>query len=116
MMAMRNPRRLALFLGAAMICFGLVAAQSEAADTYALEVAGLACPFCAYGIEKRLGKLDGVDGVEVDIAGGRALVTMRPGASLTRERAAAAVDEAGFTLRGFEAVDRDGADDGRARD
>jgi len=57
---------------------GLVAAGVQAAgeegtgpagnEVYVLEVAGMACPFYAYGIEKRLRKLDGVDAVDVDLA------------------------------------------------
>jgi len=109
-------------LAAALIMLGTLlgpmapadSAAPDATSTFALEVAGLACPFCAYGIEKRLGKLEGVDDVEVDIADARVLVTMQPGASLTRKRAARAVDRAGFTLRGFEAVDRKAAGDGHA--
>lgn len=69
---------------------------------YALGVKGLACPFCSYGIEKRLLKLEGVEAVEVDVAGGRVLVTMAGDAELTRERAGRAVDRAGFTLDTFE--------------
>lgn len=72
---------------------------------YELGVDGLACPFCAYGIEKRLHKVDGVDAVEVDVGGGRVLVTMQEGASLTRERADRAVDQAGFTLRSFKPLE-----------
>lgn len=114
MSATHAPRRLLVPLWAVMIIVGLAGSANGAepgvGNTYALEVAGLACPFCAYGIEKRLLKVDGVAGVEVDIGAGRVLVSMEPEASLTRDRAAAAVDEAGFTLRGFEEV-RAGADD-----
>lgn len=69
---------------------------------YALGVKGLACPFCAYGIEKQLNQIDGVDAVEVDVETGRVLVTMEEGASLSRERAGQAVNDAGFTLGSFE--------------
>jgi len=68
---------------------------------YRIEVAGLACPFCAYGIEKRLGAVDGVERVEVDIGEGVVLVTMEDGATLHEATARRAVDEAGFTLDGF---------------
>lgn len=73
---------------------------------YALEVKGLACPFCAYGVEKRLNKLTGVEEVEVDVAGGRVVVTMKEGATLTREKASKAVDEAGFSLASFQQVEQ----------
>jgi len=103
-------------LAAALFAIAALASPIGAANrtdpgeqsAYALEVAGLACPFCAYGIEKRLNRIDGVAAIEVEIGAGRVLVTMQPGGSLTQERAAAAVDEAGFTLRGFEEVEPDG--------
>lgn len=101
-----------LVLLAAALVFSLAALA--AGPRYALEVNGLACPFCAYGIEKHLNKLEGVETVEVDVAGGRVLVTMAGDAELTRERAGQAVDRAGFTLESFEQVeDSEGeADDG----
>ena len=41
-----------------------LAATAVLADShvYKLYVDGLACPFCAYGVEKKVGGLDGVDG------------------------------------------------------
>lgn len=75
-----------------------------AGPSYRIEVAGLACPFCAYGIEKKLSALDGVDKVETHIKEGAVIVTMADGASLDETTAEQAVDAAGFTLNGFERV------------
>ena len=72
---------------------------------YTLQADGLACPFCAYGIEKQLTRIDGVDTVSTDIESGTVLVLMRPGANLTEEQAAEAVDKAGFTMRDFQGPD-----------
>lgn len=88
---------------AAGLAFSLAALAGG--PRYALEVQGLACPFCAYGIEKHLQQLDGVEAVETDIAGGRVLVTMAGDAELTRENAEQAVDRAGFTLEAFERLE-----------
>ncbi len=70
-------------------------------STYSLGVDGLACPFCAYGIEKKLSAIDGVEKMEVDIRSGQVIVTMTEGASLSEDRARQAVNDAGFTLRAF---------------
>lgn len=70
---------------------------------YKLYVDGLACPFCAYGVEKKVGDLDGVETVEIDIDGGLVAVTLADGISLDEAAAAQAIDEAGFSLRRFEA-------------
>lgn len=77
------------------------------AAQYALQVNGLACPFCAYGIEKELKSIDGVNGVEVDINEGRVIVTAAEGARFDKEAARRAVKNAGFTLAGFEELERE---------
>ncbi len=83
----------------------LFAATAVLADThvYRLYVDGLACPFCAYGVEKKVGGLDGVEKIDIDIDGGIVAVTLAAGATLDEATAKQAVDEAGFTLRKFEA-------------
>ena len=69
---------------------------------YELRVDGLACPFCAYGIEKQLQKLDGVARVDTDIEEGRVIIRMEDGKSLDRAEVEQAVKKAGFSLRSFE--------------
>lgn len=80
------------------------AAAMAASMVYRLRVDGLACPFCAYGIEKKIGAVKGVEKVETDIKTGTVTVTMKEGAVLEEKAAAKAVKEAGFTLRGFERI------------
>lgn len=69
---------------------------------YALRVDGLACPFCAYGIEKHLERIDGVRQAATELGDGVVIVTMAEGRELTEPEAKKAVDAAGFSLRGFE--------------
>ncbi len=81
----------------------LLAATAFAAPTaYRLKVDGLACPFCAYGIEKKLKHSAGVEDVTVDINAGLVTVRMAEGATLSEEAARRIVKDAGFSLRGFE--------------
>lgn len=75
-----------------------------AGNQYALGVDGLACPFCTYGIEKQLNAIEGVEKVAIEVKNGRAIVTMREGATLSEEAAHQAVKEAGFTLGSFAHV------------
>lgn len=95
-------------LAVAAVLAGLAFAAAPAAlgqpadNRYKLYVDGLACPFCAYGVEKKVTGLNGVEKVEIDIDAGLVAVTMAEGASLTEDAARKAVDEAGFTLREFE--------------
>ncbi len=76
-------------------------------STYSLGVDGLACPFCAYGIEKKLSAIEGVEKMEVDIRSGQVIVTMTEDASLSEDRARQAVNDAGFTLRSFAQNERE---------
>ncbi len=83
----------------------LVAASVFAAPvSYQLRVDGLACPFCAYGIEKKLGALEGVQNIETHIKDGVVIVIMKDGATLDKVTAGQAVKDAGFTLNGFKQV------------
>ncbi len=87
----------------AMLLAALWAMPAWAGEVYTLYVDGLACPFCAYGVEKKVGGLDGVERVDIDIDEGLVAVTMAEGSTLAEAAAKRAVDEAGFTLRAFEA-------------
>ncbi len=101
---MRKSVLVSALLGA-VLAAALLATPGQAQETkpaYTVEVDGLACPFCAYGIEKRLLALEGVQTVETDIKSGAVTVTMQPGSTLDEETARKAVEAAGFTLRGFQ--------------
>ena len=94
-----------LALLGAVLAAALLATPGQAQETkpaYTVEVDGLACPFCAYGIEKQLSAIEGVESVETDIKSGAVIVTMAPGSTLDEDAARKAVEAAGFTLRGFQ--------------
>ncbi len=86
------------------IMLGLIVMTTALAaqPAYKLRVDGLACPFCAYGLEKKLSAIQGVQRTTVDIASGTVSVMMVEGATLDEASAKNAVKDAGFTLRGFE--------------
>ena len=84
----------------------LFAATTAFADTpvYKLYVDGLACPFCASGVEKQVGGLEDVETVKILINEGIVAVTMASGKTLDEADAKRAVSDSGFTLRKFEAA------------
>ncbi len=87
---------------AAAVALSILGGQAAwAGQVYKLKVDGLACPFCAYGIEKKLKAVKGVEKLKVYINKGLVVVTMRDGATLTKSRARQIVKDAGFALRGF---------------
>jgi len=65
-------------------------------DNVSVHIDGLACPFCAFGIEKHLKKVDGVKKVLVNLGEGTANLTLNPGAEVTGEQIRQAVKKAGF--------------------
>jgi copper chaperone len=58
-------------------------------------VTGMTCAHCVAAVQTELGRLPGVESVDVDLESGRVVVH---GGDPTREQVAAAVDEAGYSL------------------
>ena len=100
-------RRSRIFVGLAVVvlAFWVASASAQmAAQTYRLHVDGLACPFCAYGIEKQLSRIDGVETIDIDIGVGAITLTATDGKTLDESTARRAVEAAGFSLRDFERI------------
>ena len=62
-----------------------------------VQVDGLSCPFCSYGLEKKLKKLNGVGKVEIHMRQGKAEMKVNPGITISDESIKQAVIDAGFT-------------------
>ncbi len=77
----------------------LHAAPGNAAFVSAeLRVNGLSCPFCAFGIEKKLLDVAGVQGVEVFLDDGRIALRFEPDNDATVSDLENAIKKAGFAL------------------
>jgi copper chaperone CopZ len=63
-----------------------------------IAVDGLACPFCAYGLEKKLKKVDGIEDLAVQMDEGQVQIKVREGADVTEKQIRDAVVDAGFTV------------------
>jgi mercuric ion binding protein len=90
------------YLSIPLLAIALSTAAFAGGNQYALAVDGLACPFCAYGVEKRLSAIEGVESVETDVKSGQVVVTLVEGKTLSEEVARQAVKDAGFTLRSLK--------------
>ncbi len=77
----------------------LIAAQGWAGDPQIIEieVSGMTCPFCVYGTEKQLSKLQGVEAADVSLKNKRARIVMKQGESADLEAVRKAIVDAGFT-------------------
>ncbi len=69
-----------------------------------LYVAGLACPFCTFGIEKSLKKVEGVVSLETTIRTGLVRIQLEPGAQFAPAALEEAIKRAGFTPSRIEAT------------
>ena len=62
-----------------------------------VRVDGLSCPFCAYGLEKKLNDLDGVDSIFIDFEEGLVLMQVTDSENISEEEIRTKIEEAGFT-------------------
>ncbi len=104
---MTGPRGRVLRFLAGTILSGL-AALAMGADqrAYHVHVNGLACPFCAYGLERSLGNVDDVESVSVNLKTGLIKISVSDGATLDEATVREAVMDAGFTVEAFEPATR----------
>jgi mercuric ion binding protein len=68
-----------------------------AQNSVEVQVDGLACPFCAYGLEKKLSDLDGVDSLMIDIEKGMVTLIVQEDKTVNEEVIKEKIKEAGFT-------------------
>jgi mercuric ion binding protein len=79
---------------------------SPPGDSLRLRVDGMVCSLCAFGVERRLKRIEPVEQVHVDLDSGLVVVLLRPGAAVPDSILRAEVRRAGFTLRAVSRFDR----------
>ncbi len=73
--------------------------ENNASQQVVVRVDGASCPFCAFGLEKRIGRIEGVVDVKIELKAGKAIVSLEEGATISEDALRQAVKEAGFTAR-----------------
>ncbi len=86
-----------MLIGLSSMSFAQNAIQEEQNKQVQVQVDGLSCPFCAYGLEKKLKNIDGVASLKIDIDQGMAILTVSENKSITEEEIRKVVKQAGFT-------------------
>ena len=110
----RKARFVGVLMRMMLACVLLLALGGAAvASPFALRVDGLACPFCAFGIEKKLLKVPGVVELDILLDEGKIGLTLAEGAALDLPALQEAVKQAGFTLHSLLV---DGAEGRLSRD
>jgi len=92
---MRKFSHLAILL----LAIGFAAPVFSAASRYEIRADGLACPYCAYGIEKKFMQIDGVSHVDVNLKKGLVLVTGKEDLVLQEPQLKTSFNDSGFTYR-----------------
>lgn len=78
-----------------MTVFG--ANAQKAMDTFMVQVDGLGCPFCAYGLEKKFKEFKGIKDVKIDIETGDFSFAYPSEKALSLEAVEQQVEKAGYT-------------------
>ncbi len=95
----RQPQRIETLTGTMLVFVLMVGlAGTASAAEFTLRVDGMACPFCAFGIEKKLLKVPGVEELTILMDEGKIVLTLAAGAELDVPALHKAVKNAGFTL------------------
>lgn len=82
-------------------------AQSER-DQMEVQVDGLGCPFCAYGLEKKFKEFKGIKNVNIEMETGIFTFTYPSEKTLTLEQIESQVDAAGYTAVSVKITRTDG--------
>ena len=82
-----------------IICLASISLAQAQLRTLTVYVDGMACPFCAYGIEKKLKRVEGVKSLYIDINAGTATLRAEEGRSVNLGQVPQAVRDSGFTAR-----------------
>jgi len=78
-----------------MVVFSAVAQEGK--DKFMVQVDGLGCPFCAYGLEKKFKEFKGIKDVKIDIETGDFSFSYPSGKALSIADVEKQVEKAGYT-------------------
>ena len=83
----------------------LIAGSAMAQTKHVIGVDGMSCPFCAYGLEKKLKKVKDVESVTINLKEGEVVVIAKAGATIKEEALQKAVHDAGFTVSSLKKME-----------
>ncbi len=86
-----------LLIPVLLTILGVVTLAHARVSQVSVAVDGMSCPFCAFGVEKKLKKVDGVDSVAVDLKSGKATLTATEGNTIQVNQVPGAIKKSGFT-------------------
>ena len=88
-------------------------AEQEERTYVKIQVDGLSCPFCAYGLEKKLKEIEGAKDIYIDVKDGYATLNVPKESQPAKEVLEKVVKDAGFTARAIDFSETPFEKDGR---
>ena len=70
-----------------------------------MDVKGMTCPFCAYGLKSTISKLDGVKSCVIDVEANKARIEMKDGLVADVERIKKIIVDSGFIPGDVQVID-----------
>ncbi len=95
-------KTIAMAVLSALVMLSSLQVSFAAGTNYDIRVDGLACPFCAYGIEKKFKKMDGISNIQIDLDKGLVSVDAEEGIELKEDKMKTLFNDAGFTFRSMK--------------
>jgi len=93
-----------------LLSFGMATAQ-KSIDHFQIQVDGLGCPFCAYGLEKKFKEFKGIKKVAIKIETGDFRFTYPSEKKLTMDMVVNQVKKAGYTPKSAKIVRENGKEE-----
>lgn len=104
---MKNVLIITLSIFAFALSSNSLSAQSER-DQVEVQVDGLGCPFCAYGLEKKFKEFKGIKDVKIEMETGQFYFTYPSEKKMSLEQVESQVDKAGYTAVSTKITRNDG--------
>jgi copper chaperone CopZ len=93
----------------ALLLFNQTAVKAQSKSNHVfikMEVNGMACPYCAYGMEKELKKVSGIDDVKIQLKEGIVFLSILKKEKPSKENLSSIITNAGFTPGEIEYSDK----------
>ena len=90
-----------------LFCLSSITLAGENEERFIIQVEGLYCPFCAYGLEKHIKKIKGFKSIQINIKDGTAEINFKSGTRVSKALILEAVENAGFELDGVRWIGKE---------
>lgn len=89
------------FLSIAILFLSAALVHAEHTNIIELDVLGMTCPFCVYGLKKKLEKLPDIKQADVSLKDNKVRLTLEPGVISDEALYIEAIKKSGFTSDGI---------------